>query len=1038
MKKALVKITSWIGIVYGLCICTASATTYTVINANDAGTGSLRQAILSANADNSATSVSPHIISISGTYSINLASALPSINNPLIINASSINRLTINGFAGSSILTINSGKTVTLNFITFNGASSVSNGGGVNNSGTLTINNCTFQNNFASTGGAIRTISDLTCNNSTFTGNSSNNGSAIFSSLFCTVNLTNCIIQNNTGSGAAVNVTASGSIPTLNITNCIVRNNTNSGSTYGGGIYSQASTTITNTEISGNSGNRGAGICLGIGNSTTNKSQLTLLNCTVNGNTTNGGAAMGGGIYIQGTSSDFTANCSFTNCTISGNSAFGGTQNLGGGINYGGGGTSAWLSVGSFNNCTITGNSSLGNTNTSKGGGIEQANLTAGGGGAIVLNYCLVAGNNTNSSDNSRDINASAIGSVTGRNLYGGSFTWNYAGPVTTGNVSGNINIGSIINTSLTDNGAAVPLPNGGYVKTHALLANGSEAINPSVASSGLQATDQRGFTRDVYPDIGAYEYPIFNPIYSTTHTTYASDTSNNQNPTSVTTYNGSIYYIYTNPARQMVVGRIKPNGSVETNIVFDLEMGLDEKYHICPTIGVDKNGYIHLCGDMHNDSWKYFRSNNPEDITSWTRRYDLPGFSVTYPTIFYDKNREMYLLFRHRQDSTGIGNHRAGIIKYNAENSTFSMLGGISYTEKDGTTPTTKTMAWANGFGGNDCWYIKPAHRIYFDNNNRMHFIANVINVCLGTFSDTDVYSESLLKGGYESHTHILYAYSDDTGKTWRKADGSLISSLPLNVNNASVALDRTTQHDIIGGESELGAFNTNAPIISYQLYSDNSYHTIQWNGTAWVELAIPHNTNLFMCRPNGWAAWYNGTYIDYTSDGINWTSIAGTGNNFPGGLNGVGATGIDREYFKQTGHFRYEGSNNTFTSSGIYTINSNVGNTGNIAVSSVSLNNTSVSMNVGTATKLLATILPANASNQNLVWASSNNNIAYVDGNGLVYANGCGTATITVTTQDGNRTANGIIAVSGGGSVTGVVLNASSISISIGDHPN
>ncbi len=513
------------------------------------------------------------------------------------------------------------------------------------------------------------------------------------------------------------------------------------------------------------------------------------------------------------------------------------------------------------------------------------------------------------------------------------------------------------------------------------------------------------------------------------TDASYLSDTSNNQNPTSITTYNGSIYYVYTNPARQMVVGKINPAGVKQLDTVFDLEMGLDEKYHICPTIGVDKNGYIHICGDMHNDGWKYFRSNRPEDISTWTRRYDLPGLSVTYPTIFYDKNREMYLLFRHRQDGTGGGNHRAGIAKYNVESSTFTMLGGISYTEKNGTVPTTKTMAWANGWGGNDCWYIKPSHRVYFDGNNRMHFIACVINVCLGTLSSTDVYSPSLLKGGYESNTHILYAYSDDTGRTWRKAGGALISSLPLTVNNASIALDRTAQHDIIGGESELGAFNTNTPVISYRLFSDNSNHSIKWNGSNWVEFTTPRSGNLFMFRPNGYAAWYNGTRVDYTNDGVTW----GTLNNIfttLRGVNGVGATGIDREYFKQTGHFRYQGTFNSFTNSSIFTINSDIGNVGNIVPSVVSLSNTNVALTMGAVQQLTATISPTTATNKNLIWSSSDNSVVYVNGNGLLIPYKCGTATITVKTQAGNRTATATVVVSSpSNTLTGLSLSTSNL---------
>ncbi|MBR0461630.1 MAG: InlB B-repeat-containing protein [Erysipelotrichaceae bacterium] len=74
-------------------------------------------------------------------------------------------------------------------------------------------------------------------------------------------------------------------------------------------------------------------------------------------------------------------------------------------------------------------------------------------------------------------------------------------------------------------------------------------------------------------------------------------------------------------------------------------------------------------------------------------------------------------------------------------------------------------------------------------------------------------------------------------------------------------------------------------------------------------------------------------------------------------------------------------------------------------IHVSSVSLNKTSVTVYGGTET-LTATVLPTNADNKNLSWSSSNTSIATVD-NGVVTAVSPGTAIITVTAEDGGKTA-------------------------------
>jgi uncharacterized protein YjdB len=55
-----------------------------------------------------------------------------------------------------------------------------------------------------------------------------------------------------------------------------------------------------------------------------------------------------------------------------------------------------------------------------------------------------------------------------------------------------------------------------------------------------------------------------------------------------------------------------------------------------------------------------------------------------------------------------------------------------------------------------------------------------------------------------------------------------------------------------------------------------------------------------------------------------------------------------------------------------------------------------------------LTATVFPENAANKKVTWKSSNDDIASVSNDGKVMAKEVGTAIITVTTQDGNKTAN------------------------------
>ena len=93
-------------------------------------------------------------------------------------------------------------------------------------------------------------------------------------------------------------------------------------------------------------------------------------------------------------------------------------------------------------------------------------------------------------------------------------------------------------------------------------------------------------------------------------------------------------------------------------------------------------------------------------------------------------------------------------------------------------------------------------------------------------------------------------------------------------------------------------------------------------------------------------------------------------------------------------------------------------------IPVTGISLNKNSINLNPNGTTQLVATVLPANASNTNIIWETSNPSVITVN-KGLVTAKTIGSATITARTEDGNYTAVCVI------NVTNAVVNVQSISL-------
>ena len=101
-------------------------------------------------------------------------------------------------------------------------------------------------------------------------------------------------------------------------------------------------------------------------------------------------------------------------------------------------------------------------------------------------------------------------------------------------------------------------------------------------------------------------------------------------------------------------------------------------------------------------------------------------------------------------------------------------------------------------------------------------------------------------------------------------------------------------------------------------------------------------------------------------------------------------------------------------------------------VVITGVSLNKTAISLGVGGTERLIATVEPANAPNQVVTWSSDNPAVATVSNDGTVMAKSEGAAVITVTTQEGGKTATCTVTVTasqaGNVAVSGTVAGAPS----------
>lgn len=258
---------------------TTFAATFTVTNTNDSGTGSLRQAIIDANAMASDDMINFSIpagdsgCTASGVCTITLSSGelivdpVAATGSLAIANDTGANNLLISGNNASRVFFLNQNANATIEGVIItkgNGTGATLNGfgGGINNNGTLMLVNSRVEANSATNrGGGIFNNSTgiLTINNSDVSFNQTTKddlcvcqGGGIYN--FGEVTLNKSTIYFNISNSNGGGIDNNGAAAKLNIINSTIAGNyaINDNVGVGGGIINWGTATLTNSTISGN------------------------------------------------------------------------------------------------------------------------------------------------------------------------------------------------------------------------------------------------------------------------------------------------------------------------------------------------------------------------------------------------------------------------------------------------------------------------------------------------------------------------------------------------------------------------------------------------------------------------------------------------------------------------------------------------------------------------------------------------------------------------------------------------------------------
>ena len=260
---------------------------FPVTNTSDNGLGSLRQAILDANANPGLDTID-FATGLSGT--IVLTSGELQITDDVTIDGPGADRLSVSGNNASRVFEVDAGTTAAISGLTITGGWAAY-GGGIVNSGTLSVTNSTLANDSA--------IGDPVDPVGLANGSASFGGGGIYNSG--TLSVTNSTLANDSASVGGGGIYNSG---TLSVTNSTLANDSVSYPhnwlvSVGGGIFNDVGTvTVMNSTLANDSAACGGGIA---NSGTLSVMNSTLANDSAIFNPIVVDAGLGGGIANFGT-----------------------------------------------------------------------------------------------------------------------------------------------------------------------------------------------------------------------------------------------------------------------------------------------------------------------------------------------------------------------------------------------------------------------------------------------------------------------------------------------------------------------------------------------------------------------------------------------------------------------------------------------------------------------------------------------------------------------------------------------------------------
>lgn len=217
--------------------------------------------------------------------------------------------------------------------------------------------------------------------------------------------------------------------------------------------------------------------------------------------------------------------------------------------------------------------------------------------------------------------------------------------------------------------------------------------------------------------------------------------------------------------------------------------LGWDSHNYV--TLAVDREGLIHVSGNMHCHPLVYYRTQRPYDITSFERITAMVGRNeqrCTYPRFLRGAHGD--LMFTYRDGRSGSGDQYCNV--YDPATRSWRRL---------------VESPWFAGEGKMNAYFVGPEQ-------DR----AGVFHICW-VWRDTP---------DCATNHDLCYARSKDL-EQWERSDGQPLT-LPIKLANAEIVAPVPPGGGLINGNTKIGFDLVGQPVISYHKFDEHG-HTQLYN---------------------------------------------------------------------------------------------------------------------------------------------------------------------------------------------------------------